>query len=290
MGWTTAPIRTTPARMTTTQMEAAMNVIHLLWRHPSLPWSDEGLLCLGSPEDVRQMKGRAISLTSVSTFLVLAVGSAIAAPAIFGELARVSGRSPFPEDCGAHSLDPTGGDIEAATPQIDSEVEPHIAVDPTDPDTMISAWIQDRHPSGGGGRSNVVGVSKDGGRSWKQVVVPGISGCTGGRYARATDPWLDFGPDEHLQRQAGRDRTPDDPGSGVRRVGETRPIPRRWCSEHGDVVLDERPREELVNPDPVVRRRCLRSAGRERDPRPPGWHPSARFLTQQLSAMEARLL
>lgn len=138
---------------------------------------------------------RAISLASVSTFLVLAVGSAIAAPAIFGELARVSGRSPFPEDCGAHSLDPTGGDIEAATPQIDSEVEPHIAVDPTDPDTMISAWIQDRHPDGGGGRSNVVGVSKDGGRSWKQVVVPGISGCTGGRYARATDPWLDFGPD-----------------------------------------------------------------------------------------------
>ena len=92
-------------------------------------------------------------------------------------------------------MDPTGGDIEAATPQIDSEVEPHIAVDPTDPDTMISAWIQDRHPEGGGGRSNVVGVTKDGGRSWKQVVVPGISGCTGGRYARATDPWLDFGPD-----------------------------------------------------------------------------------------------
>ena len=138
---------------------------------------------------------RAISFTSVSTLLVLAVGSAIAAPAFFGELARVSGSSPFPEDCGAHSLDPTGGDIEAATPQIDSEVEPHIAVDPTDPNTMISAWIQDRHPTGGGGRSNVVGVTKDGGRTWKQVVVPGISGCTGGSYARATDPWVDFGPD-----------------------------------------------------------------------------------------------
>jgi hypothetical protein len=125
----------------------------------------------------------------------LIMGTAVAAPAFVRALSRVSGVSPFPDDCGAHSLDPTGGDIEAATPQIDSEVEPHIAVDPTDPDAMISAWIQDRHPDGGGGRSNVVGVTKDGGRTWKQVVVPGISGCTGGTYARATDPWVDFGPD-----------------------------------------------------------------------------------------------
>ena len=125
----------------------------------------------------------------------LIMGTAVAAPALVRALSRVSGVSPFPDDCGAHSLDPTGGQIEGATPQVDSEVEPHIAVDPTAPDTMISAWIQDRHPTGGGGRSNVVGVTKDGGRTWKQVVVPGISGCTGGTYARATDPWVDFGPD-----------------------------------------------------------------------------------------------
>lgn len=130
--------------------------------------------------------------------VVLVVGAAIAAPGFVDRLTRVSGKSPLPEGCGAHFLDPTGGEVETrltGRPQIDSEVEPHVAVDPTDPDRMIAAWIQDRHPNGGGGRSNVVGVSDDGGNSWRQVVVPGISGCSGGRYARATDPWLDVGPD-----------------------------------------------------------------------------------------------
>lgn len=125
--------------------------------------------------------------------VVVGASAALAGPSIMRFVA-VSGSSPLPEGCGAHPLDP-GGELEKGSAQLDSEVEPHIATDPTDPKTMVAAWTQDRHTGGGGGRSNVIASSQDGGETWQQALVPGLSTCTGGERSRATDPWLDFGPD-----------------------------------------------------------------------------------------------
>src|SRR5215213_5535277 len=72
-----------------------------------------------------------------------------------------------------------------------TEVEPFVAVNPTDPDNIIGAYQQDRWSDGG---ANGLGgsVSFDGGAIWSQVFPP-FSTCAGGtRYPRATDPWVSF--------------------------------------------------------------------------------------------------
>jgi hypothetical protein len=48
----------------------------------------------------------------------------------------------------------------------------------------------------------VASVSLDGGSNWTQVVVPGISKCSGGIYDRATDPWISFSPNGRLHQLA----------------------------------------------------------------------------------------
>lgn len=95
----------------------------------------------------------------------------------------VSGASPFAADCTAPGA------------QVGTEVEPQLAVNPTDPNNVIAVWQQDRFPSGGGARSNLAGVTVDGGKTWTPVVLPGISRCAGGEHERASDPWVSFGPD-----------------------------------------------------------------------------------------------
>lgn len=96
----------------------------------------------------------------------------------------ISGASPLPSDCG-----------DASGAALHSEVEPHAAVSPADPDNVIATWQQDRFQEHGGARSNVVAASLDGGESWTTTLLPGISDCTGGTFRRATDPWLSIGPD-----------------------------------------------------------------------------------------------
>ena len=73
-----------------------------------------------------------------------------------------------------------------------AEVEPLVAVDPTDPDHLIGVWQQDRW-SNGGARGNLTGVSVDGGRTWRQRMAP-FSRCTGGAYTRVSDPWVTIAP------------------------------------------------------------------------------------------------
>lgn len=78
-----------------------------------------------------------------------------------------------------------------------SEVEPWIDVNPTDPLNFVGGYQQDRW-EGGGSRGDVVSVTKNGGGSWTQVTIPGVSKCEGGPFDRATDPWLSFGPTGEL--------------------------------------------------------------------------------------------
>lgn len=140
--------------------------------------------------------------TLLLAFLVLMAGppTAGAGPvAGSGPLTQVSGVSPF-GGCGLAG--------QSGTNYINSEVEPWIDVNPTDPDglvglaqpgdNIVGSWQQDRW-SNGGARGLVAGVSMDGGTTWESVVIPGISQCSGNpAFERATDPWLSFAPNGDL--------------------------------------------------------------------------------------------
>ncbi|HEX7838937.1 MAG TPA: hypothetical protein VF469_15775 [Kofleriaceae bacterium] len=74
----------------------------------------------------------------------------------FTQLIRVSGASPFGAGCG-------GAQPGVAFTSV--EVEPSVAVDPTDPAHLVGAWQQDRWSNGG---ANGLGTaaSFDGGATW----------------------------------------------------------------------------------------------------------------------------
>ncbi len=104
---------------------------------------------------------------------------------------RVSGFSPFALGC--DGVPATGTLYQGA------EVEPMLALDPTDANHLIGVWQQDRW-SDGGALGQFAGVSFDGGRTWSRTSAP-LSRCTGGNasngadYPRISDPWITIAPD-----------------------------------------------------------------------------------------------
>ena len=83
---------------------------------------------------------------------------------------------------------------------VNSEVEPHVMVDPSNPAIMIGAWQQDRW-NNGGAEGNVTATSLNGGANWSVNPLTKTSNCTGGTAAnggnweRASDPWVAISPD-----------------------------------------------------------------------------------------------
>jgi hypothetical protein len=125
-------------------------------------------------------------------------------------LRDISGPSPFaPGGCGlptgvcsTTTSQPCSTDSDCALPgcptcepgetcvsQQGDEYEPDIAVNPANRRNLIAVYGQDNL------RSTVVSTSRNGGRRWTQVLVPGLSRCTGGKYTYAFDPRVAIGPD-----------------------------------------------------------------------------------------------
>src|SRR4051794_27592952 len=83
----------------------------------------------------------------------------------------------------------------------DAEVEPYVAVDPTNPSRLVASFQQDRWNDGGAnGLTNV--YSTDGGATWSVAATqPAFTICSGatpgspGFFRRATDPWVAFSSD-----------------------------------------------------------------------------------------------
>lgn len=69
----------------------------------------------------------------------------------------------------------------------DSEVEPWLAVNPTNPKNVVAIWIA--HDFSG----NVASVTFDGGTTWQNVAIPGLSQA-GTAQSSGADPWLAFAP------------------------------------------------------------------------------------------------
>lgn len=100
----------------------------------------------------------------------------------------VSGPSPF-ASC------TIGG---PGTNYVNAEVEPRVAVNPTDPKNIVGVFQQDRW-SNGGAHGLVAGVSHDGGATWGETwahfsTCSGGTAANGGNYDRASDPWVSFAP------------------------------------------------------------------------------------------------
>src|SRR5512141_2780217 len=115
--------------------------------------------------------------------------AALNAPALAGLLSTViSGLSPYPD--GGNPNDPQAVTQCNGFPQIgvvyrNSEAEPHLAVNPTNPNNMITAWHQDRW-STGGAQGLGAAYTNDGGLTWTQVNIP-FSRCSGAQPGSAGD-------------------------------------------------------------------------------------------------------
>ena len=131
-------------------------------------------------------------VVAVSTsVLVLAMpGTAAGYPYALGPPVLASGPSPF-AGCTVGSMFP------GSVVYPNTEVEPFVAVDPTDPDTVIGVVQQDRW-NDGGARGLVASRSTNGGTGWTESFAA-FSACSGGTganaYERASDPWVTFDPD-----------------------------------------------------------------------------------------------
>src|SRR2546425_6557884 len=142
---------------------------------------------------VRRHPALAVSLVAATLLLLGAFGT-LAGAFITGALVQVSGTSPFAgctadDVAGQIARDPTG----QRKVYFNSEVEPWVDVNPTNPNNIVAFWQQDRW-SDGGSRGLVAGGSLHGRVSWASVVIPGISQGSGGGPPRAPDPARSFGP------------------------------------------------------------------------------------------------
>jgi hypothetical protein len=136
-------------------------------------------------------------LLILAALLLMGTGVAAASPTIVAVSAPTSplgGCAPF--DTGPGTKYPS------------TEVEPWLAVNPTNANNIVGSWQQDRWSSGGAAGSGV-GVSVDGGATFTPGAtgyVPGQTVCTGGTgaaaFARASDPWLTFAPDGTLYQMS----------------------------------------------------------------------------------------
>ncbi|MEX3968310.1 sialidase family protein [Paraburkholderia sp. EG286B] len=109
-----------------------------------------------------------------------------------GSLVQVAAGDPF-SGCTAdqvHAQESAFGSVLYSS----TSIEPWIAVDPTDPSRLLAGHQQDRWNDGGS--RGLVGVaSSDAGTTWSNSIPTGVTACTGGKFRRASDPWVDFAQD-----------------------------------------------------------------------------------------------
>jgi hypothetical protein len=76
-----------------------------------------------------------------------------------------------------------------------TEPEPFVAVNPTNPLNVVGVYQQDRWSSGAA-KAQGTAASTDGGLTWPNHAFVPFSACAGGNpdYQRTTDPWLTFDP------------------------------------------------------------------------------------------------
>jgi hypothetical protein len=142
---------------------------------------------------IRRLAARTVIPLAVGTMLVATGGTAFAA------VVSVSANpSPYATP-GCLAFDTS--QVQAGSRNyLNSEVEPQVAIDPTNPNRLVGVWQQDRW-SDGGAHGLIAAYSANGGASWTLSPQPfsvcyHASGYPGDylNYQRATDPWVSIGP------------------------------------------------------------------------------------------------
>src|SRR6266496_872544 len=133
---------------------------------------------------------RVIAPLTVFLVILTAVATAgsglVRAASAVSPLVLVSGPSPY-ASC-------TIGGTSSSTNSVNAEVEPYVAVNPTNHSNIIGVWQQDRW-NDGGAHGLVAGFSTGGGLTWSETPLP-FSACANGLgFERASDPWVSIGPD-----------------------------------------------------------------------------------------------
>jgi hypothetical protein len=131
---------------------------------------------------------RSMLAAGTAAAFVLSQAAVSAHPLLATVPVQTSGPSPF-------AACEVGG---PGTVYPNTEVEPWVAVNPTDHNNIIGVYQQDRW-SNGGAHGLVAAVSFDGGTSWTQTwahfsTCSGGTPANGGDYDRASDPWVTFSP------------------------------------------------------------------------------------------------
>ncbi len=74
----------------------------------------------------------------------------------------------------------------------DTQVEPDLAMDPTNPANLVAVVQQGRFKTGGSADSGFA-ATLDGGHTWVHGNLPGLTKAVGGPYDRSSDPTVTFG-------------------------------------------------------------------------------------------------
>src|SRR5207249_4861341 len=118
------------------------------------------------------------SLATMLAALALLLGGASSAPAAFRRVTRAR----------QISADTLVGPPEA---QPETQIEPAVAVHPTDPRVVVAVFQQGRF-SDGGSVDPGFATSHDGGVTWRHGNLPHLTTAVGGRWGRASDPVVAF--------------------------------------------------------------------------------------------------
>jgi hypothetical protein len=148
---------------------------------------------------MRQRIPRAAAVVAL-LMILLPLASASAGPYETTAVYQASGTPSPPAngDSPFASCDISGFLIPGETNYVNTELEPRVAVNPTDRSDIIGVYQQDRYTFGGA-RGLAAAVSHNGGATWSSTYPP-FSICAGGTrenggyYQRASDPWVTFAP------------------------------------------------------------------------------------------------
>ena len=77
--------------------------------------------------------------------------------------------------------------------QPETQAEPYLAIDPEN-DARLLAGYQEGRFTTGGARALTYAWTRNGGRTWAEALVPGLTHVSGGAFEKASDPWVAFGP------------------------------------------------------------------------------------------------
>jgi hypothetical protein len=130
-----------------------------------------------------------LAAASAGPYVVTAVHQASGTPS------PANGNSPFA------SCDISGFLLPGETNYVNTEMEPWVAVNPTDHSNIIGVYQQDRYVFGGA-RGLGAAVTHDGGATWSAThpafsICAGGTEANGGNFQRASDPWVTFAPNGH---------------------------------------------------------------------------------------------